>query len=69
MPSYRESHVSGKGVPKAAFTRIQISGYLDIRMSKIRISWERLHVSDRNVFGVYTSPDIRMHYTRHTRYV
>ena len=50
---------------QAAFTRIQISGYLDIRMSKIRISWERLHVSDRNVFGVYTSPDIRMHYTRH----
>ena len=38
-------------------------------MSKIWIYWERLHVSDRNVFGVYTSPDIRMHYTRHTRYV
>ena len=52
---------------KAAFTRIQISGYLDIRMSEIRISSGRLHVSDRNVFGVYTCPDIRMHYTRHTR--
>ena len=54
---------------KAAFTRIQISGYLDIRISEIRISSGRLHVSDRNVFGVYTCPDIRMHYTRHTRYV
>ena len=50
-------------------SRIQISGYLDIRMSEIRISSERLHVSDRNVFGVDTCPDIRMHYTRHTRYV
>ena len=49
---------------KAAFTRIQISGYLDIRMSEIRISSGRLHVSDRNVFGVYTCPDIRMYYTR-----
>ena len=54
---------------EAAFTRLQISGYLDIRMSEIRISLERLHVSNRNVFGVYTCPDIRMHYTRHTRYV
>ena len=54
---------------QAAFTRIQISGYLDIRISEIRISSGRLHVSDRNVFGVYTCPDIRMHYTRHTRYV
>ena len=54
---------------KAAFTRIQISGYLDIQMSEIRISSGRLHVSDRNVFGVYTCPDIRMYYTRHTRYV
>ena len=33
--------------------------YLDIRMSEIRISSGRLHVSDRNVFGVYTCPDIR----------
>ena len=38
--------------------------YPDIRMSEIRISSGRLHVSDRNVFGVYTCPDIRMHYTR-----
>ena len=45
---------------EAAFTRIQISGYLDIRMSEIRISSGRLHVSDRNVFGVYTCPDIRI---------
>ena len=31
---------------EAAFTRIQTSGYLDIRMSEIRISSERLHVLD-----------------------
>ena len=33
--------------------------YTDIRMSEIRISSERLHVSDRNVFRVYMSQDIQ----------
>ena len=44
-------------------------GYLDIRMSKIRIFLGAFTRVGSNVFGVYTSPDIRMHYTRHTRYV
>ena len=45
---------------------IRISGYPDLRGPYI---FGRLDVSDRNVFGVYTRPDILIHYTRHNRYV
>ena len=43
-----------------------ITGYPDVKLKDPDIFGASVHVSDRNVFGVYTSPDIQIHYTSHT---